>query len=457
MKFISTLTILTALLLGVFNVQANDRPNIILIMADDMGYEALSSNGSESCKSPNLDKLAAKGVRFTNGFSNPICTPSRVKLMTGQYNVRNYVKFGWLDREQTTFAHQLKAAGYATAIAGKWQLGRDKDSPQHFGFEQSCLWQHTRSGRSKDGGKTIDRRFVNPQLEFNGVEKDFTNGEYAPQICTDFICDFIDENKKKPFLVYYPMILTHCPFDPTPDSTDWDPKRLGSTTYKGDRNDPQRHFRDMVAYADKAVGQIVAQLEKSGVRDNTLIIFTGDNGTDTPIVTPWNGTKVVGGKGTMSDTGTRVPLIASWPAGIQKPGRVVDDLVEFTDVFPTLCEVTGAKLPKNHPGDGASIVPVLRNQADARRKDWIYIWYRKQVMVRNKQYSFVANQDGSKAALTRYDSPFNGTKLKDSALTKTERALREQFEATIARLAKARLSTASEEGLIQGLKNKSNR
>ncbi|MED5494480.1 MAG: sulfatase-like hydrolase/transferase [Verrucomicrobiota bacterium] len=457
MKFTSTLTILAGLLLGAFTAQANDQPNIILIMADDMGYEALSSNGSESCKSPNLDKLAAKGVRFTNCFSNPICTPSRVKLMTGQYNVRNYVKFGWLDREQTTFAHQLKAAGYATAIAGKWQLGRDKDSPQHFGFEQSCLWQHTRSGRSNEDGKNIDRRFVNPQLEFNGVEKDFTNGEYGPQVCTDFICDFIDKNKKKPFLVYYPMILTHCPFDPTPDSTDWDPKRLGSTTYKGDRNDPQRHFRDMVAYADKAVGQIVSQLEKSGVRDNTLIIFTGDNGTDTPIVTPWNGKKVVGGKGTMSDTGTRVPLIVNWPAGIRKAGRVVDDLVEFTDVFPTICEVTTAKLPKNHPGDGASIVPVLRNQAGARKKDWVYIWYRKQVMVRNKQYSFVAKQDGSNAALTRYEGSFNGTKLKDSALTKTERALKKQFEATIARLAKARLSTVSEEGRIQGLKNKNNR
>ena len=457
MKFTSTLTILAGLLLGAFTAQANDQPNIILIMADDMGYEALSSNGSESCKSPNLDKLAAKGVRFTNCFSNPICTPSRVKLMTGQYNVRNYVKFGWLDREQTTFAHQLKAAGYATAIAGKWQLGRDKDSPQHFGFEQSCLWQHTRSGRSNEDGKNIDRRFVNPQLEFNGVEKDFTNGEYGPQVCTDFICDFIDKNKKKPFLVYYPMILTHCPFDPTPDSTDWDPKRLGSTTYKGDRNDPQRHFRDMVAYADKAVGQIVSQLGKSGVRDNTLIIFTGDNGTDTPIVTPWNGKKVVGGKGTMSDTGTRVPLIVNWPAGIRKAGRVVDDLVEFTDVFPTICEVTTAKLPKNHPGDGASIVPVLRNQAGARKKDWVYIWYRKQVMVRNKQYSFVAKQDGSSAALTRYEGSFNGTKLKDSALTKTERALKKQFEATIARLAKARLSTVSEEGRIQGLKNKNNR
>ena len=136
------------------------------------------------------------------------------------------------------------------------------------------------------------------------------------------------------------MILTHCPFDPTPDSTDWDPKRLGSTTYKGDRNEPQRHFRDMVAYADKLVGQIFVQLEKSGIRENTLLIFTGDNGTDKPIVTSWNGTKIAGDKGNMTDAGIRVPLIASWPAGIKKPGRVVDYLAEFSDLMPTLCEVT---------------------------------------------------------------------------------------------------------------------
>ncbi|MEE3060283.1 MAG: sulfatase-like hydrolase/transferase [Verrucomicrobiota bacterium] len=433
------------LLFGVPTSHAEERPNVILIMADDMGYEALSSNGSESCKSPNLDKLAKRGVRFTNCFSNPICTPSRAKIMTGQYNVRNYVKFGMLDRGQTTFAHQLKAAGYATAIAGKWQLGKEKDAPQHFGFEKSCLWQHTRSGRSKEDGKTIDRRFVNPMLEFNGKEKEYTNGEYGPQVCTDFICDFIETNKKKPFLVYYPMILTHCPFDPTPDSTDWDSKRLGSTTYKGDRNDPQRHFRDMVAYADKAVGQIVAQLEKSGVRDNTLIIFTGDNGTDKPIVTPWNGTKVVGGKGSMTDTGTRVPLIVSWPDGIKKPGRIVDDLVEFTDVLPTLCEVTGAALPKNHPQDGASIVPVLQNKADARKKDWIYIWYRGRVMVRDKKYSLVARTDGSDAMLTRYKGPFDGEQLENSALTKEERSTKEGFEGTLARLAKTRLSGVSKQ------------
>jgi arylsulfatase A len=421
------------------------RPNIILIMADDMGYEALSSNGSESCKSPNLDKLAAGGIRFTNCFSNPICTPSRTKIMTGQYNVRNYVQFGKLDRGQTTFAHQLKTAGYATCIAGKWQLGKQPDAPQHFGFEQSCLWQHTRSGRSKGDGKTFDRRFVNPMLEFNGKEKDYTNGEYGPQVCTDFICDFIDENRKKPFLVYYPMILTHCPFDPTPDSTDWDSKRLGSTTYKGDRNDPQRHFRDMVAYADKAVGQIVAQLEKSGVRDNTLLIFTGDNGTDKPIVTPWNGTKVVGGKGSMTDTGTRVPLIASWPNGIKKPGRVVDDLVEFTDMLPTLCEATGAKLPAKHPGDGSSILPVLQNNGDFRSKEWIYIWYRGRVMVRNKEYSLVAKTDGSGANLTRYKGPFDGEKLEEGKLTDKESKLKKEFETTLTRLAKSRLASVSEE------------
>ena len=441
-----------------------DQPNIVLIMADDMGYEALSVNGSESYKSPSLDKLAAHGIRFTNCFANPICTPSRVKILSGLYNVRNYVEFGHLDRGQTTFAHQLKAAGYKTCIAGKWQLGKQTDSPQHFGFEQSCLWQHTRSGRSTENGKNIDRRFVNPLLEINGKEKNYINGEYGPQVCTDFICDFIDENREKPFLVYYPMILTHCPFDPTPDSTDWDPKRLGSTTYKGDRNNPQRHFRDMVAYADKVVGQIVAQLEKSGVRENTLLIFTGDNGTDKPIVTSWNGTKIAGDKGNMTDAGTRVPLIANWPAGIKQPGRVDDNLVEFCDVMPTLCEVTGAKLPSNYPGDGSSIVPVFQNNASVRKKDWIYIWYsrsghsdRGQVMVRNKQYSLLAKTDGSNARLTRYKGPFDGEKLEGSTLSQPERALKKQFKATLARLAKNRLLSVSKDIRVKMQRPKRNK
>lgn len=271
------------------------------------------------------------------------------------------------------------------------------------------------------------------------------HGEYAPKLCTDFVCKFIDQNKTKPFLVYYPMILTHCPFDPTPDSSDWDPKRLGSTTYKGDLNDPQRHFRDMAAYADKMVGQIVKQLEASGVRDNTLVIFTGDNGTDKPIVTPWNGTKVVGGKGTMTDMGTRVPLIANWPGGISKPGRVADDLIEFVDIMPTLCEITGGKLPTDYPGDGMSMASVMEKETNTRVKDWIYIWYRGNVMVRDKQYSLVAKTDGTNATLTRYQGPFDGKKLADSELTEEERMIKDQFASTLSKLAKTRLTSVDKE------------
>ncbi|MEO1992298.1 MAG: sulfatase-like hydrolase/transferase [Pirellulales bacterium] len=426
-----------------------DKPNIVLIMADDMGYEALSINGSTSNQSPNIDALAKSGIRFTNGFSNPICTPSRVKIMTGQYNVRNYVRFGHLDRGQTTFAHQLKRSGYKTCIAGKWQLGKESDSPQHFGFDASCLWQHTRSGRSKEKGITYDRRFVNPLIEVNGKEQDYITGEYGPQICADFICDFITQNRSEPFLVYFPMILTHCPFDPTPDSTDWDPQRLGSTTYKGDRNDPQRHFHDMVAYADKLIGQIISQLEQSGVRQNTLILFTGDNGTDKPIVTQWNGTTIAGGKGTMTDRGTRVPLIANWPAGIKQPGRVVDDLVEFSDILPTLCEATGSNLPTNYSHDGLSILPLLENTSVKRQKEWIYIWYRSRaVMVRNKQYSLVADPDGSNATFTRYQGAYDGEALPAKNLSPTEQTLKKQFETTLARLALTRLSSVSKEAQV---------
>ncbi|MEM9365484.1 MAG: sulfatase-like hydrolase/transferase [Planctomycetota bacterium] len=419
--------------------RASDRPNVVLILADDMGFEALSCNGNESCETPHLDKLASTGVRFTNCFANPLCTPSRAKIMTGQYNVRNYVKFGVLDRSQTTFAHQLKAAGYATCIAGKWQLGRQVDSPQHFGFEKSCLWQHTRSGRTKQDKVTYDRRFVNPLLEFNGDKRDYVDGQYGPQICTDFICEFIEENKKEPFLVYYPMILTHCPFDPTPDSNDWDPTRLGSTTYKGDLNDPQRHFRDMVRYADKLVGQLLAQLESSGVRENTLVIFTGDNGTDVPIVTPWNGREVVGGKGTMTDEGTRVPMIASWPAGILDPGRVADDLVEFCDLMPTLCDVGRADLPDAYPGDGKSILPILENRTGVRQKDWIHIWYGGKVIVRNKQYSLLTKTNGDDGKLTRYAGPFEGTLLSEPELSNPEVTIRNQFAEIQTRLSAERL------------------
>lgn len=156
--------------------------------------------------------------------------------MTGMYNVRNYTAFGVLDRGETAFAHLLKESGYATCIAGKWQLGRQADAPQHFGFDQACLWQHTIGGAKGPHG--TDNRFANPQIDINGKTATLPEGSFGPDVCADFICDFMETNQDKPFFVYYPMVLTHCPFAPVPDSADWDPKSKGSPTYEGGIREP---------------------------------------------------------------------------------------------------------------------------------------------------------------------------------------------------------------------------
>lgn len=359
------------------------RPNIIIIMVDDFGYETLSCNGSASYKTPVLDNMAKKGIRFKHCYAQPLCTPSRVKLMTGQYNVRNYVAFGVLDREQRTFAHLLKKGGYKTCIAGKWQLGRESDSPQHFGFDESCLWYHTFTGRDPTGA---DARYAKPMLEVNGVLKEYTEREYGPNITSKFICDFMEHNKSTPFLVYYPMILTHCPFVATPDSTDWKDQRIRSLSYKG----APKYFGDMVAYTDKIVGRIVAKLEELGVADNTIILFTGDNGTDKPIVTEMqDGSTIAGNKGSTTDGGTHVPLIVYGPKLIAQ-SIVSDALVDFSDFLPTICEACDINIPDNMQLDGKSFYPLLRGK-EYQPREWIYIWYSRSGAT-NKAKEFTRNQ-----------------------------------------------------------------
>ena len=349
----------------------NDRTNIILIMADDLGYECLGCNGGTSYKTPCLDQLAQSGMRFRHCYSQPLCTPSRVKIMTGIYNVRNYEVFGKLPSNQTTFANILKKVGYKTCVVGKWQL---KGNPQQFGFDEHCLWQMNR----------VPERYPNPGLEVNGKRINYTNGEYGPDLVCDYACKFIEKNKDQPFLVYYPMILTHCPFCPTPDSKDWDPKNKGSKTYKGNA----KYFGDMMLYADKLVGRIVKKVDELGLRENTLIIFTGDNGTDKPVVSQMNGRKVPGLKGKMTDGGTRVPMIASWPKTIPA-GKVTDTLVDFSDFFPTICEATSVDVPSKLKIDGQSFLPQLKGKPGNPRK-WIYVWYSRNGGVKGKQW--VRNQ-----------------------------------------------------------------
>ncbi|MCX6850881.1 MAG: sulfatase-like hydrolase/transferase [Verrucomicrobia bacterium] len=332
------------------------QPNIILIMVDDFGYECVTANGGESYQTPNIDKLAASGVRFENCHVQPLCTPTRVQLMTGRYNVRNYINFGTLLRSETTFGSLMKSAGYATGICGKWQLGHEVDSPQHFGFDESCLWQQTRR----------PPRYANPGLEYNGVEKNFTQGEYGPTLVNDFALSFITKNREKPFFLYYPMILTHNPFQPTPDSPDWDP-----TISSENKQQSPKHFAEMTAYMDKLVGSVVAKLDELGIRDNTLLLFLGDNGTNSSITSRYQGADYKGGKGSTTSHGTHVPLIASWPA-MMKQGRVSADLVSSTDFLPTVCAAAGLKVPEGT--DGVSFLPQLKGEPGAPR-DWLYTWY----------------------------------------------------------------------------------
>jgi len=335
-------------------------------MADDLGYECLGANGGTSYHTPFLDELAKTGVRFDHCHSQPLCTPSRVQIMTGMNNIRNYTDFGVLERDQLTFARLFKKAGYNTCIAGKWQLGREVDSPGHFGFDESCLWQHT---LGRVDVQKHDTRFSNPYMEINGKPVRYSDGGYGPDVASDFLCDFIARNKDNPFLAYYPMILTHCPFTPTPDSEDWDPEDMGSLEYKGD----PEYFGDMVSYMDKMVGKIIAELEKHGLRENTLILFIGDNGTDQPVVSILNGIKVPGGKSFTSDNGTHVPLIANWKGVIQS-GQVCSDLVDFSDFLPAICQAADIEVPDETAVDGRSFLPQLYGKKGNPR-EWIYGWY----------------------------------------------------------------------------------
>lgn len=374
------LALLIALFFFVPNLSAKD-PNIVLIMADDMGYECVNANGGTTYKTPNLDRLAKQGMRFENCHSQPICTPSRVQIMTGIYNHRNYIKFGLLDPEAVTFGNVLKNAGYKTCVAGKWQLLGGPEGPKNFGFDEHCLWQLFR----------LPSRYPNPGFEINGEPVDFKDGKYGPDIASDFICDFIERNKDEKFFAYYPMILPHWPFEPTPDSDDWDPKSKG---LKGIGK--KKYFSDMVSYTDKVVGKITRKLDSLGLRENTLVLFTGDNGTYKSIQSTLNQKPYMGGKGSPRDNGTHVPMFASWPGTI-KSGTVNSNMVDFSDYFPTLVEVSGSKSSPNAI-DGISFAKQLLGEKGAPKREWVYCWYERNGVrqkasqhIRNQQYKLYSN------------------------------------------------------------------
>jgi len=337
------------------------KPNIIFILSDDLGVDILSCFGSDQYKTPNLDALAAGGMKFTHTYAAPLCGPSRALILTGRYAFRtgavNQDKTGGLTPEQETMMPKiLRGAGYVTASFGKWgQLGL---TPGAFGFEEYLNF--------KGSGIYWNTQPKGKEYDLNGKQVELKDKEYMPDLMHKLAVDFITRNQDKPFYLYYPMSHIHGDILPTPDS-------------KEGASDKQL-FADNIVYHDKLVGQLIAELEKLKLREKTLVVYVGDNGTAKggAAISTVGGKKIYGSKGSMLEGGSLVPMIVSWP-GTTPAGTVCADMIDFSDYVPTLAAVAGAKLPENVIIDGQSFLPQIKGEKGTPR-EWAYVqlarmWY----------------------------------------------------------------------------------
>ena len=356
-------------------------------MSDDLGYEVIGANGGASYATPVLDGMAQNGMRFENAHVMPLCTPTRVSLMTGKYNFRNYIGFGLMKPDEITFGHLMSDAGYKTCLSGKWQLF-SYNPPDEFpewrskgqriedaGFDEYCVW-HAHHTEEKGS------RYKNPVIYQNGEYLDGMEGKYGDDVFADYILDFMERNQDDPFFVYFPMAATHRPLEPTPDSpeyADFDPpsnRTLGGRTWNDLEGwpDDAKFYKDMVEYHDKVIGRLIAGLERLGLREDTLIIYVGDNGSPVEVCSMVHEHgEVCGGKGMTLDRGTHVPLICEWPGTIP-PSIVKSDLVDVSDFLPTMFEAAGLQFPEGYIVDGRSFYPQLTgDEGDPR--DWVFFHF----------------------------------------------------------------------------------
>ncbi|HUR56631.1 MAG TPA: sulfatase-like hydrolase/transferase [Opitutaceae bacterium] len=386
------------------------KPNIIFILADDFGITNLGCTGG-IYRSPNLDALAQSGTLFENAFSAPLCAPTRATLISGRYIFRTGVKNNGLGSAATPekdgcVALRLKQAGYATAVVGKWRhLSHftTKADAVKWGFDEFMIWgaglpddedddaatRAAKKAKEKTGqgakGDLPARgdRYWTPDYNLNGKMLEDAQGKYGPEVLNDYAIDFIRRHKDGPFFIYYPTPLTHGPIMATPDSKEQDRKK--KTTGKkmlAETPGPDSLYADNIAYLDKLVGKLVAELDALQLRENTLIIFAGDNGS-VPIGTV-RGRIVDGKKGNMTEGGSRVPFITNW-RGTTPAGVVRKDLIDFSDVLPTLCELAGVKPADGLKIDGKSFAGALRGEPGVARET-IYIQLNENRYVRSDRW-----------------------------------------------------------------------
>lgn len=346
-------------------------PNVVVILADDAGAECFGCYGGESYRTPHIDRLAREGVMFTNAFTQPLCTPTRVELLTGRSNARNYVAFSVLDPVERTFAEVLRDAGYRTFAAGKWQLlGAEHyregirgigSTPEQAGFEAHALWQV----------ESLGQRHWAPTLTINGATSTLGDDAYGPDVVLDAALSWIDDGGDEPFLLFWPMILPHGPFIAPPG-------------HDGPRRPPGavEQFGNMVEHLDAQVGRLLAHVDQRGDRRETIVLFIGDNGSPRNVTSRRNARDVRGGKSRPTDTGSRVPFVI-WGPGRVPANREVAELISTVDVFPTVLDIASVGEKADRPLDGWSVLPLALGVADGRR-EWVTFHYHPRPMTRPK-------------------------------------------------------------------------
>jgi arylsulfatase A-like enzyme len=398
--------------------RGGNTPNILLILADDVGREVLGCYGGTSYRTPNIDRLAAGGVRFEHAYAMAVCHPTRTTLLTGQYPFRlGYPEWGTFprDAEKRTLPAVLKAAGYATAVGGKWQLALLKDDleqPRRMGFDEYCLY-----------GWHEGPWYYQPHIWHDGKLRTDVRERFGPDVICEFVIDFIERYQDTPFFAFYSMSLCHA------ETNDLEkPAPVGP-------NGRYDSYAEMAAKMDERVGRVVAVLDRLGLRENTLIIYTTDNGTAAQNLADAEGDKLIyedivsklgereipGGKATLTDWGTRVPLIVNWPGKLQA-GKVSNQLTDMSDMLPTLADVAGATPPSGVRLDGRSLKAQMCDGAPPR--GWVFAEREKRYFVRNQGWKLY--NDGQFFDMER--DPDEERPLPDDALPSAASAARSELQ-----------------------------
>lgn len=409
---------------GFAKAKETRKPNIVFILADDLGYAETGCYGQEKIKTPNIDQLATQGMRFTQHYTGaPVCAPARCVLMTGKHlghaeirgnrdsgNGQKYPGQWPISDEAITIAEMMKEAGYTTGAFGKWGLGitASTGAPNKQGFDRYYGYICQRNAHSyyppyldsDDQEVTINDNPIpghmkKPEGEIKA--DDYRDKNYAPDLILDEVLKFIDASKDKPFFLYLPFVEPHVAMQPPQEWLDQYPKEWDTESYRGNRGylphpRPNAGYAAMISDLDEHVGTVMARLKKHGLDKNTIVIFTSDNGAthnvggvNTEFFDSMGGLR--GKKGSCYEGGLRMPCIVRWP-GQTEAGSTTDAPSYFPDWFPTLCQIAGVKLPKEQL-DGVSLVNVLKGGKLPKRHElmtWEFNGYGGIIAIRDGKW-----------------------------------------------------------------------